>query len=70
MLEKTPESPLDSKEIQPVNLKGDQPCLFTGRTEAKAVAPVFWPPDANRRLTGRVPAAGKDRAEGEEGVRG
>ena len=58
VLEKTPESPLNSKEIKPVNLKGDQPQIFTGRTDAEA--PVFWSSDANRRLTGKVPDAGKD----------
>ena len=45
---KTCESPLDSKEIKPVNLKGDQPFIFTGRTDAKAEAPVFWSFDVNR----------------------
>ena len=58
MLEKTPESPLNSKEIKPVNLKGDQPQIFTGKTDAEA--PVFWSSDVNRRLTGKVPNAGKD----------
>ena len=58
VLEKTPESPLNSKEIKPVNLKGDQPQIFTGRSDAEA--PVFWSSDANRRLTGKVPDAGKD----------
>ena len=54
----TPESPLDSKEIKPVNLRGNQPCIFTGRTEAEA--PVFWSPDAKSWLIGKVPDAGKD----------
>ena len=58
MLEKTPESSLDSKEIKPVNLKGDQSWIFTGRTAAEA--PVFWSSDANNWLTGEVPDAGKD----------
>ena len=58
VLEKTPESPLDSKEIKPVNLKGNQPCIFTGRTDAEA--PVFWSHDANSWHTGKVPDAGKD----------
>ena len=59
--EKTPQSPLDSKEIKPVNLKGDQPWIFTGRTDAEAEVPVFWSPDdANRWLIGKVPDAGKD----------
>ena len=62
MLEKTPESSLDSKDIKPVSLKGDQPRIFTGRTdaEAEAEAPVFWSSDANRQLIGKVPDAGKD----------
>ena len=47
LLEKTFESPLDSKEIQPVNLKGDQPLIFTGKTDAEAEAPAFWLPDVN-----------------------
>ena len=46
MLEKTLESPLDGKEIKPVNPKGNQPSIFIGRTNAKAEAPMFWPPDA------------------------
>ena len=58
VLEKTPESPLYSKEIKPVNLKGKQPWIFTGRTDAEA--PVFWSPDANSWLIGKVPHAGKD----------
>ena len=58
VLEKTPLSPSDSKEIKPVNLKGDQLRLFTGRTDAEAEAPVFWSSDAHRRLTGKVPDAG------------
>ena len=60
MLEKTPLSPSDSEEIKPVHLKGDQLQLFTGRTDAEAEAPVFWSSDAHRRLTGKVPDAGKD----------
>ena len=48
MLEKIPESPLDSKEIKPVNLKEDQPSIFSGRTDVEAEAPVFWSSDANR----------------------
>ena len=54
MLEKTPESSLDSKKIKPVNLKGDQHRLFTGRTDAEAL--VFWSSDEHRRFTD----AGKD----------
>ena len=52
MLEKTLESPLDCKEIKPVNPKGDQSCVFIGRTDAEAEAevkgPIHWPPDAKR----------------------
>ena len=46
MLEKTLESPLDSKEIQPVHSKGDQSWVFIGRTDAEAETPILWPPDA------------------------
>ena len=46
VLEKTPESPLDSKEIQPVHPKGDQSWVFTGRTDAEVEAPILWLPDA------------------------
>jgi len=45
-LEKTPESPLDSKEIKPVKLQGNQPCILIRRTDAEAEAPVFWSSDA------------------------
>ena len=58
MLEKTPESPLDYKEIKPVNPKGNQSRIFIGRTDAEA--PVLWPPDVKSRLTGKDPDAGKD----------
>ena len=60
VLEKTPESPLDSKEIKPVNLKGNQPWILIGRTYAEAEAPVFWSSDVNSWETGNVPDAGKD----------
>ena len=46
VLEKTPENPLDCKEIQPIHPKGDQSWVFTGRTDAEAEPPVLWPPDA------------------------
>ena len=59
MLEKTPESPLGSKEIKSVNLKGDQLWIFTGSTDVEAEALVFWSSDANRRLIGKVPDVGK-----------
>ena len=58
VLEKTPESPLNSMEIKPVNVRGNQPWLLVGRTEAAAI--VFWSPGANRQLIGKVPDAGKD----------
>ena len=57
MLEKTPESPLYCKEIKPVNPKGNQPWIFTGRTDAKA--PILWPPDVKSQLIGKDPDAGK-----------
>ena len=44
----TPESPMDNKETKPVNLKGDEPWVFTGKTDAEAEAPVFWSSDVNR----------------------
>ena len=53
-------SPLDSKEIKPLNCKGNQSWIFIGRTDAKAEAPVIWPPDAKSWLTGKDPDAGKD----------
>ena len=62
-LEKTLESPLDSKEIKQVNSKGNQPWLFFGRTDAEAEAPVLWPSDAKSSLTGEDPDAGKDEAK-------
>ena len=59
-LEKTLESSLDSKEIKPVSPKGNQPWIFIGRTDAKAKAPILWPPEVKRWLTGKDPDAGKD----------
>ena len=59
MLEKTPGSPMKSKEIKPVNSKGNQPGIFVGRTDAKAEAPVLWPPDAKSQLIRKDPDAGK-----------
>ena len=58
VLEKTLESPLDSKEIKPVNFKGNQPWIFIGRTGTEAEAPTLWPPDVNSWL-GKDPDAGK-----------
>ena len=60
VLEKTVESPLDSKEIKPLNPKGNQPWIFIVRTGAKAETPILWPPDAKSWLTGKDPDDGKD----------
>ena len=60
VLEKTLESPLDCKEIQPVHPKGDQSWVFIGRTDAETEIPVLWPPDAKSCLIGKDPDAGKD----------
>ena len=68
VLEKTPESPLDSKEIKLINLKGDQLWIVTGGTDAEAEAPVFWSADINSRLFGKVPDAGKDWGQKEKKV--
>ena len=57
VLEKTLESPLDSKEIQPVHPKGDQSWIFIGRTDVEAETPIFWPPDANNWLIWKDPDA-------------
>ena len=67
VLEKTLESPLDCKEIQPVHPKGNQSWIFTGRADAEAEAPVLWPPDAKNRLTRKDPDAGKDWRQEERG---
>ena len=60
VLEKILESPLDCKEIKPVNPKGNQPWIFIGRTDAEAETPILWPPDAENLLIGKHPDAGKD----------
>ena len=60
VLEKTPESPLDSKEIQPVNPKGNQPWIFIGRIDAEAEAPILRPPDAKSWLIWKDHDAGKN----------
>ena len=67
-VEKTLESPLDCKEIQPVHPKGNQSWIFTGRTDAEAKAPILWPPDAKHQLTGKDPEAGKDWRWEEKGT--
>ena len=68
VLEKTLESPLDSKEIKPVNLKGNQPWIVTARTDAEAEAPILWPPDVKSWFTGKDLDAGKDWRQEEKGV--
>ena len=60
VLAKTLESPLDSKEIQPVHTKGDQSWVFIGRTDVEAETPILWPSDAKSSLIGKDPDAGKD----------
>ena len=70
VLEKTLESPLLSKEMQPVHPKGNQSWIFTGRTDAEAETPVLWPPDVKSRLFRKDPDAGKDKVGGEGDDRG
>ena len=68
VLEKTLESPLDCKEIQPVHPKGNQSWIFIGRTDAEAEAPILWPPDGKSWLIGKDPDAGKDWGQEEKGA--
>ena len=68
VLEKTLESPLDCKEIQPVHPKGDKSWVFTGRTNAKSETSILWPPDAKSWLIGKDPDAGKDWGQEEKGM--
>ena len=67
VLEKTLESPLDSKKIKPVNSKGNQPWLFIGKTDAEAEALILWRTDAKSQLTGKHPDANKDWGQEERG---
>ena len=60
MLEKACENPLESKEIKPVNPKGNKPWIFTGRTDAEAQAPVLGPPDGKSQLIGKDLDGGQD----------
>ena len=69
LLVKTLDSPLDSKEIKPVNPKGNQPWILIGRAETEAEAPILWPPDARSRFIGKDPDAGKDWGQEEKGMR-
>ena len=68
VLEKTLESPLDCKEIQPVHSKRDQPWVFFGRNDAKAETPVLWPPHAKNWLTRKDSDAGRDWGQEEKGM--
>ena len=67
VLKKTLDSPLDSK-IKPVNPKGNQPWIVTGRADAEAEAPILWPPDAKSPITGNDPDAGKDWGQEKNGM--
>ena len=60
MLEKTLESPLDCKEVQPVHSEGDQSWVFIGRSDVKAETPILWPPDTKSQFIGKDLDAGKD----------
>ena len=60
VLENTLESPLDCKDFKPVNLKGNQSWIFTGRTDSEAETPILWPPDVKNWLIGKYRDTGKD----------
>ena len=68
VLEKTLESPLDCKEIQPVHPKGDQSWVFTGRTDVEPETPILWPPAVKSWLIWKDPDAGRDRGQEEKGM--
>ena len=68
VLEKTLESPLDWKEIQPVHPKGNQYWIFIGRTDAEAETPILWPPHVKSWLIGKDPDAGKEWGQEEKGM--
>ena len=68
VLEKTLESPLDCKEIQPIYSKGDQSWLFSGRTDAKAKTPILWPPHVKSWLIGKDSDAGRDWGQEKKGM--
>ena len=68
VLEKTLESPLDCKEIQPIHSKGDQSWVFFGRNDAKVETPILWPPHAKSWLIGKDSDAGRDWGQEEKGM--
>ena len=68
VLEKTLETPLDCKNIQPVHPKANQPWIFLGKTDAEAETPILWPPDEKNGLIGKDPDAGKDWRQEEKGT--
>ena len=68
VLEKTLESPMDCKEIQPVHSEGDKSWVFIGRTDAEAETPILWPPHEKSWLIGKDPDAGKDWGQEEKGT--
>ena len=68
VLEQTLESPLDCKEVQPVDPKGDQSWVFIGRTDAKAETPILWPPHEKCCLIGKDSDAGRDWGQEEKGM--
>ena len=67
MKQKPLQSPLDFKEIQPINPKGNQPWIFIGMTDADAATPILWPPYAKNWFIGKDPDAGKDWRQKENG---
>ena len=68
VLDKTLESPLDCREVQPVHPKGDQSWVFIGRTDAEAETPILWPPYAKSWLIGKDPDVGRDWGQEEKGT--
>jgi len=68
VLEKTLESPLECKDIKPVNSKRNQPWIFIGKTTAEAEGPKFWPPDMKSQVIGKDPDAGKDWGQEKKGM--
>ena len=68
VLEETLESPMDSKEVKPVNPKRNQFWIFIGRTDAEAETPILWPPDTKNWLIGKDPDAWKDWRQEEKGI--